>query len=440
MNTISGKLTKVSEKDICKVFDKRRTRICTRLVLRMFQLTCFGLAGYMVYVQIKTYFANKDLSTIAYKHFLNEAEDIFPVFTICAVGMPWSGILEGDRMPKNHHAVHYSRVVGGYLDDRKNYSKILFDHVVIDVNKFIYNSYTKPYNGKKTIRVKAGRYGQHGKNFSLKFNDLFVSRVCATKQDLQENTFVEREYIEFALYGFRNQLRNGHIDLDFYIHQKGQLLRQLKYPTYHLDRFHIKELVRRVKNNRNETFRKNIKIKIVNVDVLRKRPTSNEPCDPELQNEDNKMRHRIIETIGCIPSFTRPFFAESLIGNKSLMDRTCNKTQYRRIYQLYNGGFFQRKDWYTQPCTTMNAIAAISDPVVEANINHYTTYDYTRLWIDVTLDYVTDSYRETVNTLAFDMATFWSQVGGFIGIFLGYSLLQVPELVKNWLPLAPPLE
>ena len=88
----------------------------------------------------------------------------------------------------------------------------------------------------------------------------------------------------------------------------------------------------------------------------------------------------------------------------------------------------------------MNAIAAISDPVVEANINHYTTYDYTRLWIDVTLDYVTDSYRETVNTLAFDMATFWSQVGGFIGIFLGYSLLQVPELVKNWLPLAPPLE
>ena len=60
---------------------------------------------------------------------------------VCAVGMPWSSIFEGDRMPKNHHAVHYSRVVGGYLDDRKNYSKILFDHVVIDVNKFIYNSY-----------------------------------------------------------------------------------------------------------------------------------------------------------------------------------------------------------------------------------------------------------------------------------------------------------
>ena len=55
--------------------------------------------------------------------------------------------------------------------------------------------------------------------------------------------------------------------------------------------------------------------------------------------------------------------------------------------------------------------------------------------IEFTSEYLTDVYKETVIKLAFDMATLWSQVGGFIGMFLGYSLLQIPELVANWLQL-----
>ena len=48
------------------------------------------------------------------------------------------------------------------------------------------------------------------------------------------------------------------------------------------------------------------------------------------------------------------------------------------------------------------------------------------------IEYLTHSYRETANKMAFDMATLWSQIGGFIGMFLGYSLLQVPELAETW--------
>ena len=51
--------------------------------------------------------------------------------------------------------------------------------------------------------------------------------------------------------------------------------------------------------------------------------------------------------------------------------------------------------------------------------------------IEFTLQYQTESYRETINNLAFDMATLWSQIGGFIGMFLGFSLLQVPQLSGN---------
>ena len=38
-------------------------------------------------------------------------------------------------------------------------------------------------------------------------------------------------------------------------------------------------------------------------------------------------------------------------------------------------------------------------------------------------------FRETRNVKAFGLLSLWSQIGGFVGIFLGYSLLQVPEII-----------
>ena len=38
-------------------------------------------------------------------------------------------------------------------------------------------------------------------------------------------------------------------------------------------------------------------------------------------------------------------------------------------------------------------------------------------------------YEEIQNTKSFDLESFVSGVGGFIGIFLGYSILQLPELL-----------
>ena len=48
----------------------------------------------------------------------------------------------------------------------------------------------------------------------------------------------------------------------------------------------------------------------------------------------------------------------------------------------------------------------------------------------ITFLYEETDYEEVLNTRSFDFASFVSGVGGFIGIFLGYSILQIPELVE----------
>ena len=94
----------------------------------------------------------------------------------------------------------------------------------------------------------------------------------------------------------------------------------------------------------------------------------------------------------------------------------------------------QTKNWYTQPCTKMSTIVTMADPVIETSgvvSDLLFTGSKQGFRIEFTLEYLTESYRETITKLAFNMATLWSQVGGFIGMFLGYSLLQLPELAEN---------
>ena len=40
-------------------------------------------------------------------------------------------------------------------------------------------------------------------------------------------------------------------------------------------------------------------------------------------------------------------------------------------------------------------------------------------------------YQEIKNVRDFTFETFWSTAGGYLGIFLGYSLLQIPELLHD---------
>ena len=397
----------VNKKDNNKGFDNGKNNLRKRVISAMFQFSCFALAGYMVYIQIKTYCANQDLSITTYKNFQNVAQDVFPTLTICAYGEA-GFIFSKDKMPKNHSTSIYFHILRGNTDDRMNYSKILYDQVAINVTALI---------------------SWRASNQPLKTNHLDPSRICISKEHFGKTKLAEDEYIHFNLFDPHSR----QLHLDFYIHQKGQLLRMLKRPTYRLEKDSIEELIKlHKKNQKGTTIKKDIKLKVVSVDVLRKRANANDACDPKLENEDTDIRNNIQDAFGCIPAFTKPFLNQSLPLKHSSAHQTCNNSQYKKIEEFYED-FMKNKKWKTQPCTIMNSIVTMKDPVIMS-------YSYFRkingldpvLSIEFTLEYLTDFYKETVNKLAFDMATLWSQVGGFIGIFLGYSLLQIPELVKSW--------
>ena len=45
--------------------------------------------------------------------------------------------------------------------------------------------------------------------------------------------------------------------------------------------------------------------------------------------------------------------------------------------------------------------------------------------------YMDNRYLETTNQRDFGFEMFWTSIVSFVGLFMGFSLLQVPDLVEN---------
>ena len=252
-------------------------------------------------------------------------------------------------------------------------------------------------------------------------------RVCVTKKDFPKNILVDEDVLEIPLgLYYSSKLVLGELDLDFYVHQKGQLLKRIKHPDFHLDRGHIKAIYRKFMDSKSFVANE-IKLTVRSIDVMRKRPDSTITCDPRLYNEDQKLIDAAISAVKCIPPFMERFSNSSTLIKRTEVPIFCNQTQYKRLFTLYRD-FAKVQSWYTQPCNEMSSIVTTTESITDQG-GRLTLFGKSKINLRFRLTFFTESYRETVNKLAFDMASLWSQIGGFVGIFLGYSLLQIPELV-----------
>ena len=77
----------------------------------------------------------------------------------------------------------------------------------------------------------------------------------------------------------------------------------------------------------------------------------------------------------------------------------------------------------SQPCDKMT---------VSANIERTKTNEkYADKLMLLRFHFVSEDYQEIVNLRDFGFEAFWSSIGGFMGMFLGYSCLQITELMMD---------
>ena len=131
--------------------------------------------------------------------------------------------------------------------------------------------------------------------------------------------------------------------------------------------------------------------------------------------DDLQVRIKVSEEVGCIPVYWK---------NLTLMPykyETCKTPKDMEMIweRLQNISHIQST--YQPPCNEMKLTAS------HEKQTHY------RDRLSFTFQYMEKSYQEIINEREFGFESLWSTVGGFIGMFVGTSLSEVPSfIISAW--------
>ena len=156
-----------------------------------------------------------------------------------------------------------------------------------------------------------------------------------------------------------------------------------------------------------------IKLTIPAITILRKRSTESNECNERPMDDAIDFRKKVIAEVNCTPSYWKPLF------NASEIFRICNTSiELQKVYRLIQNPNAILSMSHV-PCAEM-----LIPLVVQKNQKN----EQSRFHISI--DYSTTDYQEIMQLRDFDLISMFSGIGGFVGMFLGYSLLQVTELFE----------
>jgi hypothetical protein len=112
----------------------------------------------------------------------------------------------------------------------------------------------------------------------------------------------------------------------------------------------------------------------------------------------------------------------------------CQKPkQYEEAYWYIQNVDYFMKHAYPQPCVELlMPINVRETKIIEKDEVYQRAYKRSiSTKLNFYVNYTAQSYQEVNNAQEFSFISMFSSIGGFIGIFVGTSLLQIPELFQD---------
>jgi len=169
-----------------------------------------------------------------------------------------------------------------------------------------------------------------------------------------------------------------------------------------------------------------LKITVSDVKVLRRRHDSNTPCNPDADNQDYFFQKAAINEIGCIPPYWKSFMNGSNYGTSFCRNSTQLETAFNYFEKVFRNDRQISLKNEDAPCGEMSVISN-----VESLTKNKDNAKLSKKTIKITFRYPGKQYRETVNSQAYLFQSLLSSVGGYIGMFLGFGLLQILEVIST---------
>lgn len=370
---------------------------------RFYALACIIATIYYSIIQVHRYARNEDSSVISFKQLNQGPKDIYPDITICLEGNHFnveinSSIRNFSNYLKGLAPINCSSIC--YLNDTEMHFNNLSNIISTA-------SFKTAYDTSSIIKdsdVGTLNHDNLDKYFEVNYKD--PEKICFTRSSKQDQSNgIIRLKDDMKINNIHFYTDKDESVVRIYVHYPGQFIRHMDLPS-------VEGRAKTFKSKKNDKMT----LTISGITTLRRRSKSTEPCDNRDEMDDYQVIRSIIRDVGCRPSYWNSQF-ERYFDDQSI--RICqNPEEYRNIYENINK-LSQILSNITTPCNTMIvSMGVVSEPVKKEKVNYQM----------ISIVYSTSQYQEIINVKDFDFDSMFSAMGGFVGIFLGHSLLQFGDM------------
>ena len=397
--------------------------------VNLYYVFCCVMAVWMTIKQLQIYFENEDSTSAKQKKFHQSTENTYPDFSFCVMGngsnqynesklpnnilsLDLASMLNGGKINQQNESQKHAAIQQLFRDLSTNNSVSFSDLLNMDAKNVIRN-YWMVY----TLPLRDGNNRHHFSERNTNFNKTFESNVyrCWTRKfNYIPGQLIKEEGITISKAALENFPR-----LTMSFHQKNQLLRTTMTVKIG-DTLHVTP-----KTQKLPIF----VITLQNIKLIHRRHDANEKCDLNLHNDDRKFLQEVSIWLGCVPIFWKEF---SLSWINDMKLTFCTKSE---DYGKYITGFlnwdsrYLRYKQYDPPCTEVSVLYDLS--TIEFDNDPSRNSQNITGDLLLRISYRAEDYDEISNLRKFNTESMISQIGGFIGIALGVSLIDIPGILQG---------
>ena len=401
----------------------------------IFQVGCFLTAIYFVTLFSTQYLENTDILNYDTKKFNEEPDNVYPTFSMCFKGAKfhWYHDLEifnsyglnatqYELMLKGKTAFRYDR-----NDSVRSYKKtpiFLGDGSDVDFSKyhlqtkdlmsdFIQSIHYSAKNSLLDTNVSLSRDGNQTKDLPLHLSFQTADTICFSREsDHNSASFRLNDLITFNSSAVSESIKNEDTllegtQLGIFVHYPNQL-------THSFGKANYSTTFSKLLSMLNGINPRVLEIRISKIKRIKKRIDSNDPCREDIKNYDQYFQMKVIELLNCVPIY----FKQAVPNHSNIKE--CDSKYKLMEAQYIIDNFDKFLDQKDKPCDRMDVVTLSS-----LNSNPYPKPND----IAIKFVYSEQEYEEIQYKKSIGFESWLSNVGGFVGIFLGCSMMQFPEFL-----------
>ena len=341
------------------------------------------LLGYWLYL----FSLDEDICLVDYKKYYDTPDDTFPVLSLCLKSPLTSSKLTKQNVGVDSD-VYIKHLKGEYFSSDLN--NIVFKDIFLDLSRYVDQYWIEWRNGSLLRSVQ-----ENSKFFVPSFagfwrSDFYICYSLQIWHDDSINGFSVR--IPNKIYPNTTRYKNA-ITL---IHYPNQLLTSGETLSYGFQK-------RTVNASYSMTFQ------IKGIERIHRRNKRSFPRNENWKNHDFNILEHHARSVGCTPPYHKQIHGIPVCATKK---------------ELFASRFNLRFDDYGM------------HPPCQANEKIYYTYEKNDLegtswykpgffWIGIWIN--NPKFKQIVQIKAIDLNGLVGYIGGYIGLILGYSILQIPD-------------